>query len=111
MTIRPIPGRPTLVGMALAGAALLGVAGCTLQQDVGSCPVPPTRRVESIPKPPVSEQVQLWQPGHWDYSNGNYAWVPGQWVPRGNKSGEWFDGYWTRDAAPSPCRWVPAHWL
>ena len=97
--------------LALAGVALLALGGCSLQQDVAACPVPPARRTEVIPKPPVSEQVQLWQPGHWDYSNGGYVWVAGQWVLRGNKSGQWFDGYWTRDAAPSPCHWVPAHWL
>lgn len=97
--------------LALAGVVLLALTGCSVQQDVSACPKPPARKAEVIPKPPISEQVMLWQPGHWDYSGGNYAWAPGQWIPRGNRSGQWFDGYWTRDAAPSPCHWVPAHWL
>lgn len=97
--------------LALAGVALLALGACSVQQDVAACPKPPERKAEVIPKPPISEQVMLWQPGHWDYSNGNYIWAPGQWIPRGNRSGQWFDGYWTRDAAPSPCHWVPAHWL
>ena len=103
--------RPTTARIVLAGVAMLSLAGCSLQQDVAACPAPPPRKHEVIPKPPVSEHMQLWQPGHWDYANGGYTWVPGEWVLRGNKSGQWFDGYWTRDAAPSPCHWVPAHWL
>lgn len=96
--------------LILAGVALMALTGCSMN-DVSACPQPPTRKIETIPKAPVSEQVMLWQPGHWDYAGGGYTWVAGQWVPRGTKSGQWFDGYWTRDAAPSPCHWVPAHWL
>ncbi len=103
--------RSLRTGLVFATTAMLALGGCALQQDTGACPVPPTRKIEKIPKPPVSEHVLLWQPGHWNYANGGYTWVKGQWIPRGSKSGQWFDGYWTRDAAPSPCHWVPAHWL
>ncbi|MBU6498887.1 MAG: YXWGXW repeat-containing protein, partial [Rhodospirillales bacterium] len=83
----------------------------TFQKDTGACQVAPPPKNEVIPKPPVSEQTQVWQPGHWDWDGSSYAWTPGAWVKRGGHSNQWMDGYWTRNVAPGPCHWVSPHWM
>ncbi len=95
----------------LFSLALLPLAACqTVDRETGACPVPPSPKSEERPKPPVSEEEQIWQPGHWDWSGGSYAWRPGVWMKRtgGNL---WMDGHWTRDQVPAPCYWVPPHWV
>jgi hypothetical protein len=70
---------------------------------------PPPGRSETIPKPPVSEQPLVWQPGHWDWTGGSYAWRPGQWVLRAGHGTLWQDGYWAREGGTWV--WIPGHWL
>ena len=95
---------------ALLLALLLG--GCTeLVDKVISCEHPPPLRSETVPKPPINEDEQVWQPGHWDYDGRTYHWQQGAWVLRGDLSGQWVSGYWTRDQRGAPCQWVSAHWL
>ena len=92
--------------------ALLSLAACqTVETQAGACQVAPQLRSEERPKPPVSEDEQLWQPGHWDWNGGSYAWRPGAWIMRGTGSNMWMDGHWRRDTVPQPCFWVPAHWM
>ena len=95
-----------------SAALLIGLAGCsTLQENAGACPVPPAPKREDIPKPPVSETEQIWQPGFWEYSNGNYSWRPGSWIKRDGRGNQWMDGYWDRASVPGPCKWNPPHWM
>jgi hypothetical protein len=97
---------------ALLVAALLPLAACqTVETQAGACQVAPPPRSEERPKPPVSEDEQLWQPGHWDWTGGSYVWRPGAWILRASGSNLWMDGHWQRDTLPQPCFWVPAHWL
>jgi len=92
--------------------ALLPLAACQIvDTQTGACQVAPPLRSEERPKPPVSEEEQLWQPGHWDWTGGSYAWRAGAWVKRGNGSNMWMDGHWRRETVPQPCFWVPAHWM
>lgn len=70
-------------------------------------PVPPPRE-EAIPKPPVSEEPLVWQPGHWDWNGKDYVWISGKWVPRDGHGTMWMDGYWKRSG--SDWIWVPGHW-
>ena len=65
-------------------------------------PPPPPVRAEEMPKPPVSEEPLIWQPGQWD-------WQHGAWVLRGGHGTEWQDGYWSN--ASGRWVWQPAHWL
>jgi WXXGXW repeat (2 copies) len=92
-------------------AASLVLAGCVSTTRVVSNPYgnPPPVRSEAIPKPPVSEQPLIWQPGHWDWSGDGYVWREGRWVPREGHGTEWQDGYWTN--ANGSWTWLPAHWL
>ncbi len=98
----------------LMTAALLGaltLAGCTAPTGVAynPNPPPPPVRAEIIPLPPVSEQVSIWQPGHWDWAGNGYAWREGRWVQRAGHGTTWQDGYWSN--ASAQWTWVPAHWV
>jgi hypothetical protein len=95
---------------ALLAVGLLGGCAETVEQNVGACQAAPPLREEKIPKAPLAEYVQTWQPGHWDWDGHNYIWVPGAWVKRDNTT-QWMQGYWDRPATPGPCVWVPAHWM
>jgi hypothetical protein len=94
------------IWIALAAATCLGLAGCY----AGGPPAPPPPpQAETIPKPPVSATPLIWQPGHYDWSGGGYAWVPGTYVPRGEHGNMWMPGYWAQ--TPSGWVWQPAHWM
>ncbi len=92
------------------GAALLVLSACEVVKDNTTCPTPPALRAEVPPKPPVSEQEQIWQPGHWEWNGGSYTWREGRWIMREGRTGLWIHGHWVRDKVPGPCRWVPAIW-
>jgi hypothetical protein len=71
--------------------------------------VPPLQ-AETMGKPPVTTAPLIWQPGHWDWTGGGYAWVPGDFVPSAGHGVMWMPGYW----APTPdgsWGWQPAHWM
>lgn len=101
---------PPILLACLVGAAL---SGCdTVRENAGECAVPPPLKAEIRPKPPVSEDEQIWQPGHWDWNGTSYAWREGAWIKKQPATGSlWMDGYWKRDKMPAPCYWVPAHWV
>lgn len=100
----------TALALLLAAAALL--PGCRVVNDnAGACQAVPQLRREERPKPPVSEDEQLYQPGHWEWNGSSYNWREGAWIKREGRSNLWMDGAWVRDKVPGPCRWVPAHWV
>jgi hypothetical protein len=92
----------------LVFAAALGLAGCATQVAFAPQPTVPPPQAEVIPKPPVSEQPLIWQPGHWDWTGGSYAWTSGAWVLRAGHGTSWQDGYWTQ--VNGSWSWVPPHW-
>jgi hypothetical protein len=102
--------RLSLLGSLFVGALLLG--GCqTAEKEVSACPTVPPNKVEGIPKPPVSEDPLLWQPGHWDWNGSSYSWREGVWIKRNGRGNQFMEGHWERDTVPNPCNWVPWHWL
>jgi hypothetical protein len=96
----------------LAALLVVGLtAGCVVQEPNSSenpyPPVPPLV-AELMPKPPVTPEALVWQPGHWDWGAGGYIWAPGQYVPAAGHGNLWVPGWWARtDAGWS---WQPAHW-
>lgn len=103
--------RTPLTALLLAAVAL---GGCDIVRDNATeCQRAPPMKVEQRPKPPVSEDEQIWQPGAWDWNGTGYTWREGRWIKRAQTDGSnlWMDGYWTRDRVPGPCYWVPAHWV
>ncbi|HUB49933.1 MAG TPA: YXWGXW repeat-containing protein [Acetobacteraceae bacterium] len=94
---------------AMFGVALL--AGCSGQSNTASAlpfpPVPPPMQ-EAIPKPPVTGEQLLWQPGHWNWNGNGYVWQPGEYVPAAGHGNLFQTGYWEQTA--TGWRWVPAHW-
>lgn len=108
--------RPRLAILSASLLLALGTAACTPPgQTPGATaaanpyPPPPPVRTEVIPKPPVSGDPLIWQPGHWDWVSNGYAWVPGEWTKRAGHGTEWQDGYWSNQSGT--WTWVPAHWL
>ena len=70
---------------------------------------PPPHPTEVVPMSPVTEVRLIWQPGHWDWSGGGYAWTSGSFVPLAGHSDQWMDGYWSK--VGETWVWVPAHWV
>ena len=86
----------------------VGLAACQ-QGSQPPYPPPPPLRAESMGKPPVTETLLIWQPGHWDWTGGGYEWVPGSFVPREGHGELWMPGYWEK--ADDGWHWRPAHWV
>jgi len=102
MTIRTL-------AVALLGASLLaGCATATTTTAVVPFPPIPPPIAETIPKPPVSAETLLWQPGHWNWDGTGYAWQPGEYVPAAGHGALFQFGYWQQ--TPSGWVWVKGHW-
>ena len=86
------------------------LAGCSQVQTSGGSPYPPVpdALAESIPKPPVTAEALMWQPGHWDWNGSGYIWAPGQYVPAAGHGSLWMPGWWSR--TESTWAWQPPHW-
>ncbi len=109
-----VPGEPAVMpeepAAAPAEPAVMPEAPAAVATPGGYlCPVPPPPRAETRPLPPVAEERLTWEPGHWDWSGGTYAWSPGRWVPLDGHGTRWQPAYWA--LSPAGCTWVPAHWL
>jgi WXXGXW repeat (2 copies) len=87
-------------------ATVLLLVGCA--EATAPPPIPPPM-AETVPKPPVSAEPLVWQPGHWDWTGSSYVWAPGQYVDAANTSGNWMPSYWEKTG--SGWTWRPAHWL
>lgn len=95
--------------MAAAFITLGLTAGCTQRNAQGNpYPPVPVALSETIPKPPVTAEPLMWQPGHWDWNGSGYVWAPGQYVPAAGHGNMWMPGWWARTAGG--WAWQPAHW-
>ena len=93
---------------ALLAISLL--AGCGQNQAADGNPYPPVPApiLETPPKPPVTSEGLMWQPGHWDWNGSGYVWAQGQYVPAAGHGSLWMPGWWSR--GPSGWTWQPPHW-
>jgi hypothetical protein len=71
-------------------------------------PPVPAPMQEAIPKPPVSAEPLVWQPGHWNWNGSSYSWQPGEYVPAAGHGALFQPGYWAQ--TPRGWVWEPAHW-
>jgi hypothetical protein len=97
---------------ALAVLLAVGMlAGCNPQAGQQENPYPPVPPVmsEVVPKPPVTAEPLMWQPGHWDWTGSGYVWAKGQYVPAAGHGSLWMPGWWSR--SPAGWTWVPPHWM
>jgi len=85
-------------------ASLLAVMACA--GPVGTPPPVPPPQAEAQPLPPVSAEVQIWRPGHWDWDGRGYVWVRGEFQVKGNLSGQFQQGHWRQDQGG----WVWQSW-
>ncbi len=96
-----------ILGMMLAASLL---AGCVTSSPPDANPYPPVPALipEVVPKPPVTADPLIWQPGHWDWTGSGYTWATGQYVPAEGHGRLWMPGWW--DRTPGGWVWQPAHW-
>jgi WXXGXW repeat (2 copies) len=87
------------------------IAGCqkpSPPSDANTFPPVPPLIAEVIPKPPVTSEPLMWQPGHWDWNGSAYVWAKGQYVPAEGHGNLWMPGWWT--PTQSGWTWMPPHW-
>jgi hypothetical protein len=87
------------------------IAGCGERQtsDMNPFPPVPPLQPEAVPKPPVTSEALMWQPGHWDWNGTSYVWSNGQYVPAAGHGSLWMPGWWSR--TPAGWTWLPPHWM
>ncbi len=96
-----------LLSIALAAAPLVGcLSGHAQGERVYIREGPPAARTEVVVERPGADYV--WLRGHWGYSGGGYAWVPGRWERPDRPRRRWADGGWRRDRRG--WYWVEGHW-
>ena len=93
----------------IAGSLVLAACGIPRGAAYNPNPLPPAPRAETIPKPPVTEELLIWQPGHWDWTGTGYAWAPGKYVAREGHGSLWLDGHWVTSG--TGWAWVPGGWV
>jgi hypothetical protein len=93
-----------------AFVAVTLTAGCAGPAATGANPYPPVPPpiAETVPKPPVTAEPLMWQPGHWDWNGSGYVWTAGQYVPAAGHGNLWTPGWWM--PSPSGWMWQPPHW-
>jgi hypothetical protein len=97
---------------ALAAVLVVSlIAGCGDKSGPAENPYPPVPPLisEPIPKPPITAEALMWQPGHWDWNGSAYVWAKGQYVPAAGHGSLWMPGWWSRTQAG--WTWVPPHWM
>jgi hypothetical protein len=97
--------------MLTAVLAVSLIAGCGERKQTDANPFPPVPPLISEglpPKPPVTAEPLMWQPGHWDWNGSGYVWARGQYVPAAGHGNLWVPGWWSRSQAG--WSWQPPHW-
>jgi hypothetical protein len=102
------PNRSRAGAMLAAGLLAFGLlSGCASTMANPNPPVP-ALLPDPMPKPPVTAEQLVWQPGHWDWTGSGYAWSQGQWVPAAGHGGLWIHGWWMQTGGG--WAWQPPHW-
>lgn len=99
---RPLIKRLLLA--AVVASSIAGFAGEAFAQPPYP-PLPPPR-YEVVP-PPRGPRF-IWEPGHWQWTGVQYAWVPGRYIARRPHYAQYAPGHW--EARRGAWVWVPAHW-
>jgi hypothetical protein len=100
------------------GVLLPGLAACAAVPPPSAgprmmaCPhVPaPPVHAKATPLAPASGFTQILRPGHWDWADYQYNWVPAQWLTLlTNEHPLWQSGFWRQDEGA--CIWIKAHFI
>ncbi len=99
------------IGLAafLAAGLLASCGGETPATGANPFPPVPPLVAEATPKPPVTGEALMWQPGHWDWNGSGYIWARGQYVPAAGHGNLWMPGWWSKTEAG--WTWQPPHWM
>ena len=68
---------------------------------------PPEVRAEVIP--PAPNDLEVWYPGHWQWTGASWDWAPGHYVTRPRVTAMWQPGHWEVQPAGG-YMWVEGHW-
>ncbi len=118
MTIRHLPALPVCLVMAMTACTVPPASPPVIAQIEArpvkphvtapyllhvQCPHVPDPRPGEVPPAPPGPRQTL-QPGHWDWVDGSYVWIPAAWHPRPpGPPRTWQDGYW--EANGGACVW------
>ncbi len=74
--------------------------------EIGPDRPPPRLRVER--RPPRPRPDWAWRAGRWDFRNGEYIWIDGEWVAPPSRRAVWEPGHW--EVRRRRYFWVEGHW-
>ena len=97
--------RPIIVSLC----GLLLLAACSAGVATPPYPPVPALQADPMPKPPVTQEPLIWQPGFWDWNGKAYAWTAGQYVPAAGHGSSWMPGWW--NLTEGGWHWERAHWV
>ena len=114
--------RNTLLAAALAAGSLMGVASVAqavpaVVANSGTVYTYPNQAVlvQSPPPAPIYEaqpsprEGYVWAPGHFEWRNGQYAWIGGEWMT--DRPGfAWRGGHWEQ-RNDGTWQFVAGHWM
>jgi hypothetical protein len=108
--MRLIPLVPLLaVALGLAGCVGVSMTSSSPAATGNPYPAVPPPQAEQQPKPPVSEDLLVWQMGEWEWVGNGYVWQPGEWVKLGSHSNQFLPAHW--ELVNGTWTWVRGHWL
>jgi hypothetical protein len=68
---------------------------------------PPAPLYEEMPVR-TSTRTEIWHPGYWDYSGGDFHWVSGYMIDRPSATAVWSPDHWTEHKYG--WAFVPGYW-
>ena len=100
--------RVTLAMLTVAAGLSGAATAAPGQPGAASSPYPPVPQPRSEPMPASLGRGRVWEPGHWRWDGGAYAWEPGRSVVRRARYSRFVPGHWVPHRAGWV--WMPAHW-
>ena len=98
------------VPLAQAVPAVVAPSGPTVYSYPGQTvivqPAPPAPLSEAVPAP---REGYVWAPGHFEWRNGQYAWIGGEWITA-RPGFAWHAGHWEQ-RADGNWQFVAGHWI
>ncbi len=79
----------------LCALSSLGACGLWEDDDIVAQTEPPQGLYEIPPVIP-NPQTEIWRPGYWSLSSGEFEWMPGEVIARPTPTAVWKAAHWVR---------------